>query len=52
MTTQEEADNLLSLWQLQARIGIKPERRLLPKRKSDSQFDRDLEIIRQCMERA
>jgi hypothetical protein len=52
MTQQQEADNLLSLWQLQARIGIRPERRLLPKLKSDDQFSRDLEIIRQVMERA
>lgn len=52
MTKQQEAQQLLDLWQLQARIGIKPERRLLPKLKSDDQFNRELEIIRQCMERA
>lgn len=51
MTTQQEADNLLSLWQLQARIGIKPERRLIPKRKTEEQFNREVEIVRQVMER-
>ena len=45
---QMRANDLLSLWQLQRRMGVRPEERRLP---SDDEFERDLEIIRQCIER-
>ena len=50
MTPQEKASQLLQLWQLQAKLGIKPKDRRVPV--SDDEFHRDLEIIRQCMERS
>ena len=46
-TAQQYADRLLSFWQLQRAAGIKPEFRRLP---ANDSLERDLEIIRQCME--
>lgn len=46
-TPQQEADRFLAIWQEQRRAGLKPEQRTLP----DDNFHRDLEIIRQVMER-
>lgn len=48
MTSQQEADNILSFWQAQRAAGIKAQDRRLP---SDEAFERDLEVLRQCMER-
>jgi len=45
--SQTRANDLLAIWQLQREMGIKPEDRRLP----DDGFERDLEIIRQCIER-
>lgn len=45
---QSRANDLLSIWQAQRQAGIKPEDRRLP---SDDGFERDLEVIRQCLER-
>jgi hypothetical protein len=50
MNSQQQADNILQLWHLQAKLGIKPKDRRVPV--SDDEFHRDLEIIRQCMERS
>lgn len=51
-TLQQQADWLLSLWQLQRRIGVRPEdRRLPPLPPIDPEFERDLEVIRQVMAR-
>ncbi|VIO73854.1 hypothetical protein [Bradyrhizobium ivorense] len=49
MTSQQHADNLLSIWQLQRRAGIKPEARQLPPSPADREFERDLAVIRQVM---
>jgi len=46
-TPQQRADALLRLWQEQRRAGIKPDQRSLP----DDDYHRDLEIIRECMDR-
>jgi len=46
-TAQQYADRLLSFWQLQRAAGIKPEFRRLP---ANDSLERDLELIRQCME--
>jgi len=45
--SQTRANDLLAIWQLQREMGIKPEDRRLP----DDGFERDLAIIRQCLER-
>lgn len=47
------ADNAtIELWRIQSRLGIKPADRRLPSSANDrDSFERDLEIIRQCMER-
>lgn len=49
MTNQQRADNILSFWQAQRAAGIKPEDRRLPP--SDQDYERDIEVIRRCMER-
>jgi uncharacterized protein (UPF0548 family) len=46
-TPQQRADEALRIWQDQRKAGLKPEQRALP----DDSFSRDLEIIRQVMER-
>jgi hypothetical protein len=53
MTAQQQADAALSIWQLQRRLGIPAEARALPinDNKSADDFERDLEVIRQCIER-
>lgn len=53
MTRQEEATTYLEIWQLQRMAGIKPDDRKLPQLPANDQdnFERELEIIRQCMER-
>jgi len=45
MSPQDRANELLRYWQAQR--AIKPEERRFP----DDEFERDLEIIRQCLER-
>lgn len=47
-TPQQRADDALLIWQEQRKAGIKPEQRQIP----DDAFHRDLEIIRQVMERS
>ena len=47
-TPQQRADEYLRIWQEQRKAGIKPEQRTLP----DDGFNRDLEVIRQVMERS
>jgi hypothetical protein len=53
MTSQQQADKLLDLWRLQDRLGIPSSRRVLPTNdnQSEAEFERDLEVIRQCIER-
>lgn len=53
MTNQKQADRLLSIWQLQADHKIPATARALPinDNKSADEFERDLEVIRQCIER-
>ena len=53
MSPQQEADAALSIWQLQARLGIPASARAMPinDNKSADDFERDLEIIRQCIAR-
>jgi hypothetical protein len=46
-TPQQRADEFLRVWQEQRKAGVKPEQRHIP----DDTFSRDLEIIRQVMER-
>lgn len=46
-TSQQKADRFLAAWQMQRCAGVKPEHRNLP----DDSFERDLAIIRECMER-
>lgn len=46
VTAQQQADALLSVWQLQRAAGVKPEDRRL-----DPEYERDLEVIRQCLRR-
>jgi hypothetical protein len=50
MQPQDRA--MLELWQLQRAAGIKPEDRKLPSLAANDRdsFERDLEVIRQCME--
>jgi hypothetical protein len=50
MTSQQEADNLLSYWRLQRAAGVRPEERRTPLTR-DEEFERDLEVIRAVMER-
>jgi hypothetical protein len=45
--SQTRANDLLAIWQQQRAAGIPPEQRWLP----DDEFERDLEVIRQCLER-
>lgn len=47
-TPQQSADRALAEWQIQRKAGLKPEERKV----ADDAFNRDLEIIRQCMERS
>jgi hypothetical protein len=47
-TPQQRADEVLRIWQEQRKQGVKPEDRQIP----DDKFNRDLEIIRQVMERS
>jgi hypothetical protein len=47
-TSQERGNRLLREWQEQRKAGVRPDQRTLP----DDSFHRDLEIIRQCMERS
>ena len=46
-TPQQRADEALRVWQEQRRAGVPAEQRQIP----DDSFNRDLEIIRQVMER-
>lgn len=48
MTAQQNADDLLRIWQLQRQIGVKPEERRLP---ADDSYSRDLDVIRRAIER-
>lgn len=51
-TTQSRANEMLAVWQLQRLAGIPVEDRRLPSPANDRDaFERDLEIIRQVMER-
>ncbi|HEX5508452.1 MAG TPA: hypothetical protein VFX37_08100 [Pseudolabrys sp.] len=53
ITPQQQADHLLSLWRLQAAIGIPPAQRRLPANSNEAdKFERDLESIREVMEEA
>lgn len=47
-TSQQQADRVLAEWQRQRRAGIPAAQRQIP----DDAFNRDLEIIRQVMERS
>lgn len=51
MTRQQSADQLLDLWRLQRQLGVPANDRKFPDANEDS-FERDLEVIRKCMERA
>lgn len=52
MTPQQTANEFLAIWQAQRVAGIPPEERGLPSPANDrDSFERDLEIIRQAMER-
>lgn len=46
-TPQQEADRFLAIWQEQRKAGVPADQRQIP----DDSFHRDLEIIRQVMER-
>ncbi len=48
MAPQDQA--MLSIWQLQRAIGIKPAERRLPPANDPDSFERDLEVIRRCLE--
>ena len=50
MTAQQRADELLRLWHIQRAAGIPANDRWLPSR-DDREFERDLAILRQVMER-
>lgn len=50
MAPQDEV--LLAIWQLQGACGVKAQDRKLPPANDQDSFDRDLAIIRKCMERA
>ncbi len=47
-TPQQAADRALAEWQVQRKAGVPAEKRQIP----DDAFSRDLEIIRQVMERS
>lgn len=49
-TSQQEADRIFEFWRLQARMGIPPAQRRLPEK--DAEFERDMEVLRQVMERS
>jgi len=53
VTNQQQADAALSLWQLQHRLGIPAASRMLPinDNRSVDDFERDLQVIRECLER-
>jgi hypothetical protein len=51
MTPQQRADDLLSIWRMQRAVGIPANDRWLPTR-DDREFERDLAILRQLMERS
>ncbi len=53
ISSQQQADTLLAFWQIQGRLGIPADKRLLPENDNQSieDFERDLQIIRACMER-
>lgn len=46
-TSQQAADRVLREWQRQRKAGVPAEQREIP----DDQFERDLAVIRECMER-
>jgi hypothetical protein len=51
-TPQERATEMLVIWQLQRQAGVPPEDRRLPLATNDNfAHERDLEIIRELMER-
>lgn len=50
MTSQQEADNILSIWQAQRAAGLRPDERRTPLTR-DEAFERDLSVIRAVMER-
>lgn len=52
MTNQQKADSLLDLWRLQRALGIPANDRKFPHANEQDRFERDLEVIRKCMERA
>lgn len=53
MTPQQHASQLLALWQSGRAAGIPPEHRLPPinDNRTPDDFERDLDVIRRCMER-
>lgn len=53
ISSQRRADDLLSIWQLQRRLGIDASQRILPTNDNQSvdEFERDLQVIRDCLER-
>lgn len=53
MTPQDRANEMLTVWQLQRLAGIAPEDRRLPSPANDDDAqERDLEIVREIMERS
>lgn len=51
-TPQEHANRALSVWQLQRAMGIEAQDRRIPAPMNDADsFERDLAIIRECMDR-
>ena len=49
--TSHQAEQFLSLWQLQRSLGIRPEDRVLPEN-DNADLDEQIEAIREAMERA
>ena len=47
--TSHQAEQFLSLWQLQRSLGIKPEDRRLPENDNADDLDRQIEAIREAM---
>jgi hypothetical protein len=47
-TSQERGSRLLREWQEQRKAGVRPDQRTLP----DDQFNREIEVLRQLMERS
>jgi hypothetical protein len=48
-SSQHEADTLLPIWQQQRAAGVPARERVLPS--TDLDFERDLDVVRRCIER-